>query len=116
MCAEIQHQDRRKFIPTPLHPKSPVPADIEIAQAAELKPIRQVAEEMGLEECELELYGDYKAKIKLEVLDRLADAPDGKYIDVTAITPTPLGTTMRKARAATLVMTTTEARSAKSRN
>lgn len=46
---------------------------------------------MGLEENELELYGDYKAKIKLEVLDRLADAPDGKYIDVTAITPTPLG-------------------------
>ncbi|HOT99424.1 MAG TPA: formate--tetrahydrofolate ligase, partial [Anaerolineaceae bacterium] len=62
-----------------------------IAQAATLKPIRQVAEEMGLEESELELYGDYKAKIKLEVLDRLADAPDGKYIDVTAITPTPLG-------------------------
>jgi formyltetrahydrofolate synthetase len=46
---------------------------------------------MGLDESELELYGDYKAKIKLEVLDRLADAPDGKYIDVTAITPTPLG-------------------------
>jgi len=39
----------------------------------------------------LELYGDYKAKIKLEVLERLEDAPDGKYIDVTAITPTPLG-------------------------
>ena len=76
MCAEIQHQNRGKFVPTPLHPKSPVPADIEIAQAAELKPIRQVAEEMGLEECELELYGDYKAKIKLEVLDRLADAPE----------------------------------------
>ena len=61
MCAEIQHQDRRKFIPTPLHPKSPVP-DIEIAQAAELKPIRQVAEEMGLEECELELYGDQQGE------------------------------------------------------
>jgi formyltetrahydrofolate synthetase len=68
-----------------------VPADIDIAQAATLKPIRQVAEEMGLKESELELYGDYKAKVKLEVLDRLADAPDGKYIDVTAITPTPLG-------------------------
>ncbi len=40
---------------------------------------------------ELELYGPYKAKIKLEVLDRLKDTPDGKYIDVTAITPTPLG-------------------------
>ncbi|MBN1668918.1 MAG: formate--tetrahydrofolate ligase [Anaerolineales bacterium] len=86
-----QHPEPRKFVPTPLHPKTPVPADIDIAQAATLKPIRQVAEEMGLEESELELYGDYKAKIKLEVLDRLADAPDGKYIDVTAITPTPLG-------------------------
>lgn len=86
-----QHPERRKFVPTPLQPKTPVPADIDIAQAATLKPIRQVAEEMGLEESELELYGDYKAKIKLEVLDRLADAPDGKYIDVTAITPTPLG-------------------------
>ena len=68
-----QHPERRKFVPTPLHPKTPVPADIDIAQAATLKPIRQVAEEMGLEESELELYGDYKAKIKLEVLDRLAD-------------------------------------------
>jgi len=86
-----QHPELRKFVPTPLHPKTPVPADIDIAQAATLKPIRQVAEEMGLKESELELYGDYKAKIKLEVLDRLADAPDGKYIDVTAITPTPLG-------------------------
>ncbi len=86
-----QHPEPRKFVPTPLHPKTPVPADIDIAQAATLKPIRQVAEEMGLKESELELYGDFKAKIKLEVLDRLADAPDGKYIDVTAITPTPLG-------------------------
>ena len=91
MCALTQHPERRKFVPTPLHLKNPVPADIDIAQAATLKPIRQVAEEMGLEESELELYGDYKAKVKLEVLDRLADAPDGKYIDVTAITPTPLG-------------------------
>ncbi len=81
----------RKFIPTPIELKSPVPADIEIAQEATLKPIRQIAEEMGLLPEELELYGDYKAKVKLEVLERLADAPDGKYIDVTAITPTPLG-------------------------
>jgi formyltetrahydrofolate synthetase len=91
MCALTQHSERRKFVPTPLQPKTPVPADIDIAQEATLKPIRQVAEEMGLRESELELYGDYKAKIKLEVLDRLTDAPDGKYIDVTAITPTPLG-------------------------
>jgi len=81
----------RRFSPTPLELKSPVPSDIDIAQAAILKPISQVAEEMGLLPGELELYGDYKAKIKLEVLERLADAPDGKYIDVTAITPTPLG-------------------------
>ena len=81
----------RKFIPTSIELKSPVPADIEIAQEATLKPIRQIAEEMGLLPEELEMYGDYKAKVKLEVLERLADAPDGKYIDVTAITPTPLG-------------------------
>ena len=81
----------RKFIATPIQPLTPVPADIEIAQAATLKPIRQVAEEIGVYPDELELYGDYKAKIKLSVLERLADAPDGKYIDVTAITPTPLG-------------------------
>ena len=85
------HPGLRKFIPTVIEPLSPVPADIEIAQAAELKPITQVAEEMGLQPDELELYGEHKAKIKLSVLERLADAPDGKYIDVTAITPTPLG-------------------------
>ena len=81
----------RTFIPTAIHPLSPVPADIEIAQSATLKPISQVAEEMGLKSDEIELYGDYKAKIKLSVLDRLADVPDGKYIDVTAIAPAPLG-------------------------
>ena len=81
----------RRFIPTRIELKSPVPADIEIAQEATLKPITQVAEEMGLLPEELELYGDYKAKVKLDVLERLADVPDGKYIDVTAITPTPLG-------------------------
>ena len=58
----------RRFIPTPLELKNPVPADIDIAQAATLKPIAQVAEEMGLLPGEFELYGDYKAKIKLEVL------------------------------------------------
>ena len=81
----------RKFVPTELKLRYPVPSDIDIAQAAELKPIAQVAEEVGLRRDELELYGDYKAKVKLEVLDRLEDVPDGVYIDVTAITPTPLG-------------------------
>jgi len=68
-----------------------VPSDIEIAQEATLKPIEQVAEESGVLPAELERYGPYKAKVSLSVLERLADAPNGKYIDVTAITPTPLG-------------------------
>ncbi len=70
---------------------NPVPSDIEIAQAAEPLPIMQIAEEVGLLPEEIELYGNTKAKVKLSVRDRLADRPNGKYIDVTAITPTPLG-------------------------
>jgi len=68
-----------------------MPSDLEIAQAATLKPIVEVAEKVGIRRDELELYGDYKAKVKLETLERLKDRPGGKYIDVTAITPTPLG-------------------------
>jgi formyltetrahydrofolate synthetase len=71
--------------------KHPVPSDIEIAQACKMKPILQVAEEIGLKAKELELYGPYKAKVHLEVRDRLKKRKQGKYIDVTAITPTPLG-------------------------
>jgi formate--tetrahydrofolate ligase len=66
-------------------------SDLEIAQQAQLRKIEEIAAEAGIERDELELYGDYKAKVKLEVLERLADRPNGKYIDVTAITPTPLG-------------------------
>ena len=80
-----------KITPTPLKRRFPVPPDIEIAQEATLKPIAQVAEETGILPDELERYGPYKAKVSLSVLERLADAPNGKYIDVTAITPTPLG-------------------------
>ena len=80
-----------KFVPTSIKVLNPVPSDIEIAQAGTLKPITQIADELGLQADELELYGPYKAKIKLEVLDRLKNVPNGKYIDVTAITPTPLG-------------------------
>jgi formyltetrahydrofolate synthetase len=79
------------FKPTKLKLVRPVPSDIDIAQAATVKPILQVAEELGIRPDELELYGPYKAKIKLEILDRLAKRPNGKYVDVTAITPTPLG-------------------------
>lgn len=66
-------------------------SDIEIAQEAKMKPIIEIAESIGLEEDDLELYGKYKAKVKLEVLDRLKDKPNARYVDVTAITPTPLG-------------------------
>jgi len=68
-----------------------VPSDIEIAQAAKMKPIVEVAKKLGIKEDELEMYGKYKAKIELSILDRLKKKKNGKYIDVTAITPTPLG-------------------------
>jgi formyltetrahydrofolate synthetase len=71
--------------------KRPVPSDIEIAQAAAMRPIVDVAKDLGLTEDDLDYYGKYKAKVHLDVLERLADRPNGKYIDVTAITPTPLG-------------------------
>jgi formyltetrahydrofolate synthetase len=66
-------------------------SDIEIAQAAEMKDIREIAGSIGLDEKYLELYGNYKAKVSLDVLEDFKDRPNGKYIDVTAITPTPLG-------------------------
>ncbi len=69
----------------------PVPSDIDIAQATELDPIVKVAAQLGLKEDDLDLYGKHKAKIHLDVLDRLKDRPQGRYVDVTAITPTPLG-------------------------
>jgi len=77
--------------PIKLNKRTPVPADIIIAQEAEMKPISQVAEELGLLPDEFDLYGKYIAKVSPKVLDRLGDVPDGKYVDVTAITPTPLG-------------------------
>jgi methylenetetrahydrofolate dehydrogenase (NADP+)/methenyltetrahydrofolate cyclohydrolase/formyltetrahydrofolate synthetase/formate--tetrahydrofolate ligase len=71
--------------------KTPVPSDIEIAQAATLRPILEIAAQVGLSEDDLELFGKYKAKVHLDVLEKFHDRPQGKYIDVTAITPTPLG-------------------------
>jgi formyltetrahydrofolate synthetase len=79
------------FAATKLKLRRPVPSDIEIAQESKIKPILQVASELGIRENELELFGPYKAKIKLEILERLKNKPNGKYVDVTAITPTPLG-------------------------
>ncbi len=69
----------------------PVPSDLDIAQAAQLKPILDVAASLGLGPDDLELYGKYKAKVHLDVAKKFAGRPQGKYIDVTAITPTPLG-------------------------
>ncbi|MCD8200209.1 MAG: formate--tetrahydrofolate ligase [Coriobacteriaceae bacterium] len=66
-------------------------SDLEIAREAKIVPIKEVAAKAGVLEDELELYGNYKAKVSLDILERLKDRPDGKLIDVTAITPTPLG-------------------------
>ena len=66
-------------------------SSLEIAQAAALRPIADIAEAAGIEEDELEPYGRYKAKVSHAVFDRLGDAPDGKLVAVTAITPTPAG-------------------------
>jgi formyltetrahydrofolate synthetase len=68
-----------------------IPSSLEIAQNAVMRPIREIAEQSGLLADEIELYGRYKAKIDLSVLDRLAAQPDGKLINVTAITPTKAG-------------------------
>ncbi len=71
--------------------KFPVPSDLEIAQAAELKPILEIADQLDLDQEDLIMFGPYKAKVHLDTLKKVADRPRGKYIDVTAITPTPLG-------------------------
>jgi formate--tetrahydrofolate ligase len=68
-----------------------IPSSLEIAQAAELRPIGEVAADLSLEADELEPYGRYKGKVDLSVLERLRREPDGKLVFVTAITPTPAG-------------------------
>src|SRR6476646_4416510 len=65
--------------------------DLAIAHATPLKPMAEIADMMGLESEEIELYGAKKAKIRLGAIERLKDRPNAKYIVVTAITPTPLG-------------------------
>ena len=65
--------------------------DVQIAQSAEMKPIKEIAEQLGLGEEDLELYGKYKAKISLETISKVKNNPDGKLILVTAINPTPAG-------------------------
>ena len=65
--------------------------DVQIAQEAKMLPISEIAGSLGITEDELDLYGKYKAKVSLDVLERLEDKPDGKLILVTAINPTPAG-------------------------
>src|SRR5688572_21307615 len=66
-------------------------SSLEIAQAAKLRPIEDLATELGLKHEEIDPYGRFMAKMSLSALDRLASRPDGKLIVVTGITPTPLG-------------------------
>jgi formate--tetrahydrofolate ligase len=65
--------------------------DLQIAREVKLRPVTEIAEKIGINEDELELHGKYKAKIALSISHRIKNNPNGKYIDVTAITPTPLG-------------------------
>ena len=65
--------------------------DIQIAQEAKMLPVTEIASRLGIDGGELELYGEYKAKLKPSLMKRLSSVPDGKLILVTAITPTPAG-------------------------
>ncbi len=68
-----------------------VPSDIEIAQSTKLKRIEEIASDLGIQDMELDPYGHYMGKVSLDILERFRDKPKGKFITVTAITPTPLG-------------------------
>ena len=70
---------------------SPIPSDLDIAQAATVIPITEIADRVGIESEELIPYGHDKAKVHLDILRRVRNRPRGRYVDVTAITPTPLG-------------------------
>lgn len=74
-----------------LNPVRPVPSDISISRSQEPKPITLLAEEIGLLPNEFSPYGSTKAKVGLEVLQRLKNQQNGKYIVVAGITPTPFG-------------------------
>ncbi len=69
----------------------PVPSDLDIAQAADVRPITEIADRLGIDQRHLIPFGLDKAKVHLDVLKDISARPRGKYIDVTAITPTPLG-------------------------
>ncbi|NXI55334.1 C1TM protein, partial [Chloroceryle aenea] len=89
----IQSQQYRKWDLRclKLQTLSPVPSDIEISRAQSPKAVDVLAKEIGLLTDEIEIYGQAKAKVRLSLLERLKDQPDGKYVLVAGITPTPLG-------------------------
>ncbi|THC90456.1 hypothetical protein EYZ11_010078 [Aspergillus tanneri] len=89
--AYFEKQRDRSITPLPLKLVRPVPSDIAISRAQYPKAITDIASEIGIAPHELEPYGHTKAKVSLEVLDRLAHRRNGKYILVCGITPTPLG-------------------------
>ncbi|VDD93202.1 unnamed protein product [Enterobius vermicularis] len=75
----------------PLLPEDPVPSDIAISRKQRAKPISMLAKEIGILPSELDLYGEKKAKVSLDILERLKNVPSGKYVVVTGVTPTPYG-------------------------
>ena len=87
----FERQKARHVQPLPLKLLSPVPSDIAVSRAQRPKLITQVAQEVGIETHELEPYGAYKAKVDLNLLQRLGHRRNGRYVLVTGITPTPLG-------------------------
>lgn len=94
LSSAVKHEESiraRAIKPLKLNRLEKVPSDIEVAMAHCPKNIATLAREIGVLDSELELYGKSKAKISLEILDRLAHRKDGKYVVVAGITPTPLG-------------------------
>lgn len=73
------------------HNSQSMTSELEIARQARLKPIVSLASELGIRDDEIELYGKYKAKLSLDLLARLKDKPNGRYVVVTSVTPTPFG-------------------------
>ena len=87
----FERQKARHIRPLPLKLQSPVPSDIAVSRSQRPKLITQIADEVGIASHELEPYGAYKAKVDLDLLQRLGHRRNGRYVLVTGITPTPLG-------------------------
>ncbi|KAG9484114.1 hypothetical protein GDO78_009821, partial [Eleutherodactylus coqui] len=90
-CLDAQKYRKWNLHCLKLHPLSPVPSDIEISRAQHPKSVDVLAKEIGLLTDEIEMYGRTKAKVRLSLLERLKGQPNGKYVLVAGITPTPLG-------------------------